>query len=212
MQISGDGRELLRVPSWFAQKLLNEARVVAKIEPDAEFIICRGIGYGFVNGYSIILRAPSGREQVIWETSQTEMRHRLRRVGDEIARRHLNVRFVSRSVSEQGVEEQEWTAERGRAKWQRIGIPIIVVLTPFLGIAVRLVTADMLVIVVVGAIIWLMECGFFLRFALRKLGTAKVVPVVGAILLWAMSFVTFYGLSVLVAGQVIVSHWFGHKL
>lgn len=213
IQISGDGRELLRVPGWFAQKLLNEARVVARIEPGAEFIICRGIGYGFVNGFSIILRAPSGREQVIWETSQRETRRRLRHVGDQIAaRHHLNVRFVSRSISEQGVEEKEWTTESGRAEWRRIGIPIIVMLTPFLGIAVRLITANLLVIVMVGAAVWLIECGFFSWWALRKVGTVKLVSVAGAILLWTMSFVTFYGLSVLVAGQVIVSHWFWHKL
>lgn len=212
IRISNDGADLVRTPSWFARKLLNEARIVARIEPGTEFIICQRIGYGFVNGYSMILRAPDGREQVIWETSDTETRRWVRRAGDQVAASHgLKVRFVSRSISDQGAEENEWTAKSGRFRWKRTAILMVPMLSPLLGIGVRCITADWAAIVIVGTAIWVVECGCFLWWVRRE-KTAKGVSVAGALLLWTMQFVTFYALAVVFAAHTIVPQWFGHKL
>lgn len=212
IRISNDGTDLVRTPSWFARKLLNEARIVARIEPGTEFVICRRIGYGFVNGYSMILRAPDGREQVIWETSDTEAQQWVRRVGNQVAASHeLKVCFVSRSISDQGVEEDEWTAESWRFRWRKAAILMVTMLSPLAGIGVRCVTADLAVILIAGAAVWVVECGCFLWWV-RKGKTVKGASVAGAILLWTMQFVTFYGLAVVFAAQVIVPEWFRHKL
>lgn len=212
IRISGDGKELVRVPSWFAKKLLNERRIVAAIEPGSEFIICRRMGYGALNGYSMILRAPDGSEQVIWDTSEPTTQHWLRRIGDQITAKHqLAVRFVSRSSSDRGMEEKEWTAESDKTKRQRIGLVLIPSLSPFLGIAVRCVTANVHVIVVAGVGLWLVgySCYFWL---VRHVKVATDQSNALLIPFWTMQFVVFYWLSVIFASHIVVPEWLGHTI
>jgi hypothetical protein len=212
IRISNDGKELVRVPSWFARKLLSEGRVVARIEPGAEFIICRRVGYGFVNGYSMILRAPDGKEKVIWDTSEPTTRHWLKRVADEITAKHkLAVRLISRSTSDQGVEEKEWTGEGERAKWRRVGIVLVPAMSPFLGIGVRYITANLGVILAAGAGLWLFECGCYFLMV-RKLQAVKDQCNAVVILIWTMQFIISYALSVIFTSHVIIPQWLGHTV
>jgi hypothetical protein len=212
IRISNDGKELVRVPSWFARKLLSEGRVVASIEPGAEFIICRRVGYGFVNGYSMILRDPDGNEKVVWDTSEPTMRHWLKRAADEITAKHkLTVRFVSRSTSDRGTEEKEWTGERERTKWRRVAIVLVPSMSPFFGIGVRYITANLEVIVIAGAGLWLFGCGCYF-WLVRNVETVKGQSNAVILLIWTMQFIILYALSVIFTSHVIIPQWLGHTV
>src|ERR1017187_3551693 len=66
IQISADGEELVKIPSWFARKLSGEKRVGTSAPAGSELILCRRLAYGGVQGYYMLVRAPDGTEQVVW--------------------------------------------------------------------------------------------------------------------------------------------------
>lgn len=84
IRISRDSREIVRVPSWFARKLIGEKQLVVQVPSGSELIFCRRLAYGGILGYYIIVRAPNGAEQIVWNDLTGVTRGRWSRVAKEI--------------------------------------------------------------------------------------------------------------------------------
>ena len=203
IRISADGKEIASIPSWFARKLLGEARAAMRVVPGSELIFCRRLAYGGLDGYYIIVRAPDGSEQVIWNDVTGVSRRRWSRIANDIREyQQFRARLVSQTISAQGVEETEWTAETDKAKWKIFRVAIGPALSPWLGIAVRVITANPTAIVLTGVLLWLIGSGAFL-YIYRTQPVSKEQSSVAAILLWTFQFTLLYAATVLITGTVM---------
>jgi hypothetical protein len=203
IRISPDGKEMTRVPSWFARHLLGERASVTKLVPDSEVILCRRLAYGGLDGYYMIVRAPDGAEQVVWNDVTGVSRRWWARIANEIKERYrLNVRLVSQVVSDQGMVESEWSAETDRANWRLVRMMIGPALSPWLGVGVRFVTSSPRTIALAGAVLWLASVATFLYVYRAQNVSKKETPAL-AIFAWSVQFVVFYSVAVLVTGGIM---------
>ena len=203
IRISPDGKEITWVPSWFARHLLGERASVTKLIPDSELIFCRRRAYGGLDGYYMIVRAPDGAEQVVWNDVTGVSRRWWTRIANEIKERYqLNVRLVSQVVSDQGMAESEWSVETDRANWRPFRMLIGPALSPWLGIAVRFVTSSPRTIALFGAVLWLVSSATFIYIYRTQDVSKKETPAL-AIFAWSVQFVVLYSVAVLVTGGVM---------
>ncbi len=209
IQISEDGTEAVSVPPWFSRKLLGEKRVVARIVPGAEMVFCRRSAYGGLQGYYVILRTPDRTEQTLWSSAAQRVSRRWwDRVAREIRERYpLNARLVTQTVSSDGTEEKEWTGEGDRIRWRPLKIMIGPVLSPWLGIVIRIFTADPRVIIPAGILLWITGIALF-RYLYRTERVAKEQPFSGMLVFWTIQFIATYAIAVLLAGAAM-NRWFG---
>jgi hypothetical protein len=203
IQISADGKELVKIPSWFARKVSDERSVVTKAPAGSELVLCRRHAYGALQGYYMLLRAPDGKEQEVWNTVTGVTRGRWNRVAVRIKERcQLRVRLVDQTISDKGVEETEWTALTDKNKWKMLKIMVGPALAPWLGIGVRLLTSNFMSIFVFGFGLWLIGVSvFWYIYHTREVSKEQGLPL--TISVWTLQFITFYVASVLVTGALI---------
>lgn len=208
IRISEDGEEAVSVPSWFSRKLLGERQTVARIVPGAEMVFCRRFAYGGLQGYYVILRAPDHTEQTLWSSAaQGVSRRWWDRIAREIRERYpLNARLVTQTVSSDGTEEKEWTKEGDRIRWRPLKIMIGPMLSPWLGIVIRIFTADPRVIIPAGILLWITGIALF-RYLYRTQRVAKEQPFSGMLVFWTIQFIAMYAIAVLIAGAAM-NRWF----
>jgi hypothetical protein len=206
IRISTDQTEIVRVPSWFARRLLGEGRTVTKIASGSELILCRRMAYGGLDGYYMIVRAPNGTEQIIWNDVTGVSRRWWSRIAADIRQRYqLRVRLVSQTISTDGVEETEWTSETGKTNWKVLRVVIVPGLSPWLGILVRYLTPSPTVIVLIGVVLWLIGSVSFLYVYSMKDVSREVSPAL-TIFVWTIPFAIFYVVGVLVTGSLMNHH------
>ena len=200
IRISQDGSEMVRIPSWFARKLLGEKRTVATVVPDSELILCRRFEYGGIQGYYMIVRAPNGAEQIIWNDVTGVTRSGWSRIADEIGKRsQLKVRLVSQSVSNSSVEETDWTALSDKGKWKFLRLMVGPALAPWLGIGVRFLTPKPWSIATIGAILWFSGCAtYWYIYRTYEVSKEQTAPI--TIFVWTIQFITLYVSAVLLTG------------
>lgn len=203
IRISEDGKGVVIVPSWFSRKMLDEKGLFARIQPGSELIFCRQFAYGAVNGYSILLRAPNGSEQVLWETDRRVSRRGWDRIANEIrARYQISARLITQTVSDQGGVEKEWTADAERAGWKMMKPLAGVALLPWLGIPIRYFTANPGTIVSIGVFLWGIGCLTY-RWIFRTQQVAKDQSLALTMFVTSLMFVMFYVVAVLVTGSFV---------
>ncbi len=203
IRISADGGELVRVPSWFARKISGERRAVTKVPAGSELVLCRRYAYGGVQGYYMLVRAPNGTEQIVWNDVTGVTRGRWSRIATGIRERcQLRVRLVTQTISEKGIEETDWTALNDKNKWKMLSIMVGPAVAPWLGIGVRLLTSNLVSILVFGLALWLIGASIF-RYIYRTQEVSKEQSLPLTIFVWTFQFITIYVLSVLVTGAVI---------
>jgi hypothetical protein len=209
IRISEDGAEAVSVPSWFGRKLLGEKRVVARIAPGAEMVFCRRFAYGGLQGYYVILRSADRTEQTLWSSAAQRVSRRWwDRIAREIRERYpLNTRLVTQTVSSDGTEEKEWTREGDRIRWRPLKIMIGPMLSPWLGIVIRIFTADPRVIIPAGIFLWITGIALF-RHLYRTQRVAKEQPFTATLVFWTIQFIAMYAIAVLLAGAAM-NRWFG---
>ena len=202
IQISADGEELVKIPSWFARKLSGEKRVVTSAPAGSELILCRRLAYGGVQGYYMLVRAPDGTEQVVWNDVTGVTRGRWSRVATGIRERcQLRVHFVTQTISDEGTEETDWTALTDKNIWKMLKMMVGPAVAPWLGIGVRLLTSNLISILVVGLILWLIGTSILWHiFHTREVSKEQSLPL--TIFVWTLQFITFYVVSVLVTGAL----------
>jgi hypothetical protein len=203
IRILHDGSEMVRVPSWFARRLLGEKRTVATIPPNSELILCRRFEYGGIQGYYMIVRAPDGAEQIIWNDVTGVTRRQWSRIANEIGKRsQLKVRLVSQTVSTSGIEETDWTALSDKGKWKFLRLMVGPALAPWLGIGIRFLTPKLWSIALAGTILWLAGCAMF-WYIYRTVEISKEESPAITILVWTIQFITLYVLAVLFTGAFL---------
>lgn len=203
IQISEDGMEIVSVPSWYSRRLWGEDRVVGRIVPGSELLFCRKSAYGAFDGYYIILRTPSAPDQVLWNAESGINRRVWERVANETRDLHLlNAHLVRQVVSDQGMKETDWTAESDKLPWKNLRLVMGPALFPWLGIAVRLFTANTLNIALVGAFLWVIGISALWYFY-RRHHVAKEQGLVATALIWTVQFVGFYTVIVLATGAFL---------
>lgn len=200
IRISHDGTEMVRIPSWFARRLLGEKRTVTAVLPDSELILCRRFEYGGIQGYYMIVRAPNGAEQIIWNDVTGVTRSWWSRVATEIGKQsQLKVRLVSQTVSNSGVEETDWTALSDKGKLKLFRLMVGPALSPWLGIGVRYLTPKPWSIATIGALLWFAGCAMF-WYIYRTYEVSKEESPPITILVWTIQFITLYVSAVLLTG------------
>jgi hypothetical protein len=203
LRISEDGKEIVKVPSGFEHRIIGERRRVKEVPAGSELLFCRQFGYGALNGYSIVLSAPNGARTVLWSAARGVSRRWWARVAEEIQLRFpLKTRLVTQTLSTDGMQETEWTAESDRFHWRHFLTVIPFAFSPFLGILVRYFTAKPLPIVMLGALLWISGSTVAWRLSRsphRREGSSVAITLVA----WTMEFWIFYLSLVLVAGALI---------
>ena len=205
--ISKDATEAISVPSWFSRKLLGERRTIARIAPGAEMVFCRRFAYGGLQGDYIILRAPDHCEQVLWTSAALGVSRRWwDRVAREIRERYpLNAHLVTQTISSEGTEEAEWTRDEDRIRWRPFKLMIGPMLSPWLGIVIRIFTADRRIIVLAGALLWVAgTASFWHLYHTQRI--AKEQPLSAALIFWTFQSIAIYTIAVLITG-VVMSRW-----
>jgi hypothetical protein len=203
IQVSASGEELVRIPSWFARKLSAEKRVVIKAPLGSEIVLCRRLAYGGLQGYYLLVRAPDGTEQEVWNDVTGVIRGRWSRVATEIGERcQLRVRLITQTISDKGTEETDWTALTDKNKRKMLRIMVGPAVAPWLGIGVRLLTSNLFLILAFGLALWAIGASVF-WYIYRTQEVSKEQSLPFAILVWTLQFITFYVVSVLVTGTFI---------
>jgi len=203
IRIIGNGEEIVSVPCWYARKIFGEKGKTAKILPDSEVVFCRRMAYGTLDGYSIILRAKDGAEQVLWNSINGISRRRRMRIAEELEQRFkLRVRQVKQDVTPGSVEETEWTGEVDKRVWKNAGMAMIPALMPFLGVAIRLLTANPTAIALAGLVLWI--CGaatYWLIFRISQVQRDQSLSL--TIFAWTMTYIPFYLIAVFGTGALL---------
>jgi len=202
MRISADGEELVRVPSWFARKISGEKRVVTRSPAGSELVLCRRHAYGALQGFYILVRAPDGTEQEVWNDVTGVTRGRWSRVATEIKERcRLRVRLVTQTISDKGIEEADWTALTDKDQWNILKIMAGPAIAPWLGIGIRIVTSDLMTILVSGFALWLIGAGmFWYIYRTREISKEQTLSL--TIFVWTLQFIALYVVSVLLTGAL----------
>jgi len=197
IRVSEDGKEIVSIPSWYSRKLWGEHRVVGRIAPESELLFCRKSAYGAFDGYYVILRTPSTSDLVLWNAESGISRRFWERVAKEIRELHqLNARLVRQVVSNQGTQETEWTLNSDKIMWKNLNWIIGPALFPWLGIPVRLFTADPWTIALMGALLWII--GFsVLWYFYRSHYIAKEQSLATITLVWTLQFAGLYAVTAL---------------
>jgi hypothetical protein len=203
IRISADGGELVRVPSWFARKILGETGVVTRVAAGSELALCRRYAYGGIQGYYILVRAPDGTEQEVWNDVTGVTFGSWSKVASGLRERcQLKVRLVTQTISDKGIEETDWTALTDKNKWKMLRIMIGPSLAPWLGIGVRFFTSNLIAILVIGLALWLIAATmFWYIYRTQEVSKEQTLPV--TIFVWTLQFIAFYAVSVLVTGALI---------
>jgi hypothetical protein len=197
IRISKDGKELVSVPSWYSRKLWGEHRVVEKIVPGSKLLFSRKSAYGGFDGYYVILRTPGGTDRVLWNDLSGMSRRYCERVAQEIRGMYqLDAHLVRQVVSNEGIQETDWSSESDRVLRDNIKLMIGPALFPYLGIAVRLLTSDPWKIALVGVLLWIVGISVFCYFY-RTHEVAKEQSLSTTGLVWTLQFVGFYAVTVL---------------
>jgi hypothetical protein len=203
IRISADGAELVRVPSWFARKISGETRVVTRVPAGSELVLCRRYAFGGIQGYYILVRAPNGTEQEVWSDVRGVTFGSWSKVASGLRERcQLKVRLVTQTISDKGIEETDWTAFTDKNKWKMLKIMIGPSLAPWLGIGVRLLTSNPVVIVVFGLALWLIGAGmFWYIYRTQEISIEQTLLI--TVFVWTLQFIAFYAVSVLVTGALM---------
>ena len=203
LRISEDGKEIVKVPSWFERRITGERQRVTEIPPGSELLFCRQFGYGALNGYFIILCAPDGARTILWSAARGANRRWWARVADEVQKgTPLKARLATQTLSTDGLQETEWTPESRRIPWKNFVIVVPLGLSPFLGGLVRYFTARPSLIGGWGVLIWLVGAGTAWRLSRsvpRRVGPSTAIMLVA----WTMEFFVFYLAAALVVGAII---------
>ncbi len=203
LRISDDGKEIVRIPSWFGQRITGERPRVTVVPPGSELLFCRQFGYGALNGFFIILCTADGERTVLWSAARGVSRRWWARAANEVQQRFLlKARLVTQTLSADGLQETEWTPESDRFPWKKVVLAVPLGLSPFLGVLVRGFTAKPSLIGMCGAFIWLMGATTDWRLSgspHRREGPNVAITLVA----WTMEFWILYLSLVLVAGALI---------
>jgi hypothetical protein len=150
----------------------------------------------------MLVRAPDGTEQVVWNDVTGVTRGRWSRVATGIRERcQLRVHFVTQTISDEGTEETDWTALTDKNIWKMLKMMVGPAVAPWLGIGVRLLTSNLISILVVGLILWLIGTSILWHiFHTREVSKEQSLPL--TIFVWTLQFITFYVVSVLVTGAL----------
>ena len=106
-----------------------------------------------------------------------------------------HVRQVKQDVTPGSVEETEWSAATDKRVWKNAGIAMIPALMPFLGVAIRFLTANPTVIALVGLVLWI--CGaatYWLIFRISRVQKDQRLSL--TIFVWTMTYIPFYLIAV----------------
>ena len=200
IRISANGRELVKVPSWFARKLLDEKRAVTSVPEGAELLFLRRRSSDGVEGYFILVRARDGSEQTVWNDVTGVFVRDWRRTARQIADSGiLPARVVDQVQSKGGTSEAEWTADTDRAKWRRLRFALPAGLAPWMGIPVRLLTSSPTLIISAGLGLLCLECvGFWYA---SKPETTSRAQLAGLVFVGAVTYVA----AILVTGALRAS-------
>ena len=198
--------EIEVVPSWFRRKFWGDQGKNARFDADCELLFCERFAYRAFDGYSILLRSRSGPDLALWSTDSNSTGVGLR-WWSEIAREitdtfRLRTRLVEQRVGSQPTQEVDWVAGTGRKLW-RLKVLILPGIAPWLGLGARLLTADSLKLSAVGILLWLASVGLVLYRIRSRTGAVRGRGLVPGLLVFTLQFVTFYTLTVLVAGAVL---------
>lgn len=201
IRISENGQEATVVPSWFGRKLLGKRKVVVALRPGSELFFCRRLRF------CIILRPPDGAEQLLWEEEGGISRRRCARIADELKSRfNLKTHLVRQTPPGRG-PDLEWTQETdrtySRAILKNIGMSIVPSLSPWFGIGARVLTANPLVIILIGVVLWVFGCFWFWYLYRSTRVTAAEGGVGTSILLWTFMFVPLFAATALATNSFI---------
>jgi len=152
IRISDDGREAMVVPSWFSRKLLGRRRIVVALPVGSELLFCRRIRF------CIIARTPDGTEHLLLEEEDGMSRRRCEQIATDLKQRfNLDVRLLKQTVPGRD-PETEWTPQLdrniSRTLWRNLRMSIGIGLAPWLGIVVRMLTANPRTIALAGFLLW----------------------------------------------------------
>ena len=203
IRISADGGELVKVPSWFARKISGETRIVTRVPAGSELVLCRRYAFGGIQGYYILVRAPNGTEQEVWNDVTGVTFRSWSKVASGLSERcQLKVRLVTQTISDKGIEETDWTALTDKNKWKMLRIMIGPSLAPWLGIGARFLTSNPVVILVFGLALWLIGASMF-WYIYRTQEVSKEQTLAITIFVWTLQFIAFYAVSVLITGALM---------
>ena len=203
VSITVDATQIAVNPSWWDRKVFGAEPRVVIIAPGSELLFCRHLGYGALIDYKLILRTPNQPEQVLWNYPNNLFSSRRRQdISEEAHRRFgLPVRSVTQDVNEKGVVETSWTAEVEKQLWKNIRWALIPGLSPWLGIAVGLLTSDLRKIAGIGVILWM--CGGTLLWLYSRIAAVRPEPKPAiTLLVWTLQFIPLYIAAALASGFI----------
>ena len=198
--------EIEIVPSWFARKMWSGQNYLVRYNSDSELLFCLRFAYGSPDGCSVILRSPYKPDQTLWSTASSTSgvsRKWWSQIAPKINDAHgLRARLIKQVVTSQGVSESDWPSDRHKMVWQVFMLFVFQALAPWLGIGVRLLSADPTKLALAGVLLWLCA-GTYARY---WVGTKKVTrqpELISRMLLFTLQFATFYTFAVLMTGAVL---------
>jgi hypothetical protein len=201
IEIPANGKEAIVVPSWFSRKLLGKTEMRVALPAGSELLFCRRLRF------CLNVRTPDGGgEQTLFEEEGGMSRRRCAKIADELkARFDLKVHLVRQTPPGRG-PDVEWTAETDRAYFgagfKNIGVSIVPALSPWLGIGARLLTANPVIIALIGVFLWTFGCAWF-WYLYRS---ARVNPRGGfgvSILVWSFMFAPLFAVTALATNSLI---------
>lgn len=204
IEFPADGRRLTVIPAWYEQKFWGKRTSIHELPEGSTLLICRHINYAAFGGQTVILRAPDGTETAVYESLPGVPRKLWNEFQSELnARWNIPVKFVTRTLSAQGVDEKEWSEEKRRFGWRFIMGGIFMLLFPVSGALVRLATSNPLTITLVGLILW---CAIVLywRRLFRKLKPDKSDAYSKQTLaVVAFQYALYYAVAALIADSIL---------
>jgi hypothetical protein len=216
IEISPDSQDIAGVPSWFSRILSRQQRTTARILPASELLLCKHVSYGAFDGYAAVLRGTDGPEKTLLTltirsgVSRKHWSRIARTLGDQYG---INAHPVIRTLYTQGKKEREWTGQTEVTAWNRavekIGLSRVIlligcVLSPWLGIGGRLLTAKPLGLTLFGILLYATSVGVLWHFYRSQAGRKNgSVGVARTIAVWTFEFVIFYVIAILVTGGIV---------
>lgn len=198
IRIVGNAEEIVTVPCWYARRFFGEKGRSVKVAPESELVIARRTAYGALEGHCITLRAKNGVEEVLWSSINGIGRRRRARIASELEQKFgLHVLQVKQDITPGAHSETEWKTTFDRRSWRNMGAMLATSLIPFLGIPVRLLTADTKTIGLLGIVLWFCGVvGYWLLFRMNRPSLSKDSNLGIAVLVWTMTYIPFYLIAV----------------
>jgi len=210
IEVSRDGKDIVAMPSLLDRRFWGERETSARVTSGAELLFCCRSAYGAFDGYHILLRAPGNSEQILWkESSVTSVSRRYwERIAREIARNNcVSTRLIQQRVTAEGIQETDWTAQSNRVPRKNLQFLIGLAFFPWMGIIARLLTRDVRLIALIGVLLWLVAF-FVVRYTYKTRQLSKDEGGFGTgMLVWTLTFVSFYVVTVLVTDAVLSRHY-----